>query len=538
MKKIILLFSVLGILYSGYSQNTNYLFSELIEEYKQMTPDTLLKIGDMFSKYNANDSALICYSLIYNNPAVKNDTILIDALNKAGVIYYHNAAYKTALDMYLKALKISEETGYTTRIALIYNNIGKIYIRFKDYKNASKNFQIALPNMPDRAKPITLTNLGSAMYYENNFDSAMFFVREAYNLGIKIDDYPFINMISNNIGCVFMEQKQYDSAKFYMQLALNGVKANNSPKDEATILHSIGDLYKRMKIYDSSTYYLKKSIVLSEETASIENLSFAYLTYYQLEKEFQNNATALKYHEKYAAIQDSIFNIQTFSEIKKQEFLYNMTKADKQIKLLNDEQELSKQQIKRQKQRQIILTITLIVFSAFFLLLYISKRKLNKAYKKIIELVEEKMNIVYKDKQVFDISDKAEENKKYKSSSLSDELQKELKTQILNVMNTPEVIFAKDFSITKLAEIVNSNQKYVSQVINDTFHKNFSTFHNEYRIKQAILMLQNNEHKKYTMEAIGKMVGFESRRSFNAAFKEITGLTPSFYVKSISNTET
>ena len=121
---------------------------------------------------------------------------------------------------------------------------------------------------------------------------------------------------------------------------------------------------------------------------------------------------------------------------------------------------------------------------------------------------------------------------KNKKSAFTDQFQEELLSKILTVMEDNSIIFDADFTIERLAELVQSNQKYVSQVINNSFKKNFRSFLNSYRIREAQLILSEPDAIKYTIEAVAHKVGFKSRNSFQYAFKEIAGVNPNFYLKS------
>jgi len=70
------------------------------------------------------------------------------------------------------------------------------------------------------------------------------------------------------------------------------------------------------------------------------------------------------------------------------------------------------------------------------------------------------------------------------------------------------------------------NRTYISRAINQCTGKNFSTFINEYRIKEAILIM-SEDAEKYSFEGLGYEVGFNDRKTFYNAFKKITGLSPS-----------
>jgi YesN/AraC family two-component response regulator len=82
-----------------------------------------------------------------------------------------------------------------------------------------------------------------------------------------------------------------------------------------------------------------------------------------------------------------------------------------------------------------------------------------------------------------------------------------------------------------LAELVQSNHAYVSQVINNSLKKNFRSLLNAYRISEAQRILATPDAAKFTLESIAYQVGFKSRTAFRDAFKEITGVSPNYYFK-------
>lgn len=88
-----------------------------------------------------------------------------------------------------------------------------------------------------------------------------------------------------------------------------------------------------------------------------------------------------------------------------------------------------------------------------------------------------------------------------------------------------------NFNIEDIADALKTNTRYISQVINETFELNFFNFVNNYRIEEAKEILKSKDSEKYTIEGVAKMVGFNSKSSFNNAFKRSTGLTPSEFKK-------
>ena len=83
------------------------------------------------------------------------------------------------------------------------------------------------------------------------------------------------------------------------------------------------------------------------------------------------------------------------------------------------------------------------------------------------------------------------------------EKKQKLLGQINEVLNNVSSISDPDFSLQKLAEAVGSNTKYVSQVINEYYNKNFKTLLNEYRLREATRRLNDQEHYgNMTIQAI------------------------------------
>lgn len=103
----------------------------------------------------------------------------------------------------------------------------------------------------------------------------------------------------------------------------------------------------------------------------------------------------------------------------------------------------------------------------------------------------------------------------------------ELQQKIVNAMTTDELFLDSELTVHKLAKTINSNSKYISNVINTKLNQNFAAFINTYRVEKAKGLLIDTNYDNYTIEAISKEVGFNSKSAFNIAFKKITNQTPS-----------
>jgi AraC-like DNA-binding protein len=86
------------------------------------------------------------------------------------------------------------------------------------------------------------------------------------------------------------------------------------------------------------------------------------------------------------------------------------------------------------------------------------------------------------------------------------------------------------YSIRDLSIGVNIPVYQLSAFINQEYGKNFSEWINDYRFSFLQEMVaEKGDFHLYTLEALGKLAGFNSRTSFISAIKKRTGKTPSEY---------
>ncbi len=119
------------------------------------------------------------------------------------------------------------------------------------------------------------------------------------------------------------------------------------------------------------------------------------------------------------------------------------------------------------------------------------------------------------------------------TSFISEDKKDEIQSKLLQLIQEEKIYRHPSLNINDIVQKTGSNQKYISTVINERFHKNFLTFINEFRINDAKEMLKNDISNQYTIEGIGNMVGFNSRSAFINAFKKTEGTTPSAYKESV-----
>ncbi len=104
--------------------------------------------------------------------------------------------------------------------------------------------------------------------------------------------------------------------------------------------------------------------------------------------------------------------------------------------------------------------------------------------------------------------------------------------QINLAIEKDELFKDPKFRITDLAEKTGISVHEISRVINLFYENGFSHYINEKRIMEAQTLME--KRKELTLEGIGYESGFNSKSTFYASFRKLTGMTPAVYKRKLS----
>ena len=114
-------------------------------------------------------------------------------------------------------------------------------------------------------------------------------------------------------------------------------------------------------------------------------------------------------------------------------------------------------------------------------------------------------------------------SKKYKDSPLTNQSSTRLANELVELMQVKKLYQEETLSLKDLSDQLGTSSRYLSQAINENFQCNFFDFTNNYRIEEAQKMLSSTAYSDHKIYEIMYAVGFNSRSSFNTAFKKNTG---------------
>lgn len=91
-----------------------------------------------------------------------------------------------------------------------------------------------------------------------------------------------------------------------------------------------------------------------------------------------------------------------------------------------------------------------------------------------------------------------------------------------------------EVTLGSLAGQLNMSREELSHIINNGFDSRFNDFINAYRIREVKRLIADGKLEAFSMLGLAHEAGFNSKATFNRAFKKVTNQSPTEYLKSLS----
>lgn len=472
---------------------------------------------------------------------------------REGELYEKKDRYSEALEAYVAGMMVGEGCGKGVNLMLFYKKIGNIYSKFGDHGRALSIYEAGYAlrgNYPDRATECDiLFNMAGMCYFTHDIPKARKYLMLAKRLVDSRDPVKAF-MSAYSEGLVLLGEKSPAGIRKLKEAAAQA-------PDDYYRCHAYEKLYQAYseeENADSCFRYLTlcNDVATANSMTGMTAQTLNDLTHYY---KTRDPAKAAYYRDLYNQFADSIinpaYNLEEFYRVRNVQYLYELEKTDRRISDLQTEKSNKEREIRFQRTITAILAGVLLMAVVFLWLVARQKRTLSRAYRDLFdknnELLkndaeskvmaadyEKKIKIL--EKQVEELEKNyAPENQeplRYQASNLNEDSKRRILSVLSRIMDEEKAFCRDDFSLGRLAELAETNQTYLSQVINESFGKNFTEYVNEYRIREVQSRLLDTErYGNLTIEAVAESVGFRSRSTFSRTFRKITGIPPSVYQK-------
>lgn len=450
--------------------------------------------------------------------------------------------YNMALSHFLKYIQTEESAPRKDTADLLdtYYNIGGIYSVYQDFAQAldiyESGFQLskAAHNAEMQFKFLNnmigaSCNIGKTGYAERL--NKMVKDLRGVNRGMQLFYYNFNN------GFIAGSRDKQEAKIQWMNKAIATANTYHLPNKLKVYPYSeIYQSYEKQGQLQQALDALLKYETLAravnrKSSGSHDSNAFAYLLVdcykglMRIYTKMGNKEKALHYQNEFFRYNDSLLNINEYSKIKNQHLNYE----NRQTQLI-----ISSQQKTILYQKICLVMLAILVMTAVAAIIIIQRQR-KVLYDTNIALFDRNNELVEAKEDTPTTSSTQPVNEPAEPSKPT-AVNEQLLQSIAEALKDERNFCNPDFSLATLAQLVGSNTNYVSQAINTSFNKNFRTLLNEHRIKEAMRRMKDNtEYSNYSIQGISESVGFKSASNFIAAFKKMTGMTPSLYQKISKN---
>ncbi|MEM6816924.1 MAG: ATP-binding protein, partial [Bacteroidota bacterium] len=404
--------------------------------YKKGTFKALMSLGDQLTTYSDYDSALALFQKAQTIAAMLNDRKgTMDAMIGQGFSYSSLQRLEDADTIAYSTLEIAGQepvdslimtscytilsnTAYFRSLyeksiefdqkGLLYNtkdlgkraksllNIGTIHsvLRHRDlsFEYYFKALEEAKKADDDKMKASVYLELGTEYAYIKDFELARKNFTKAMEYFVKVNDKRKIAFINQSLAWIHADLKEFDLALGKYRLALQQVDEINSPYQKAHLHFLLGRTHVQMEGFTDAIKEFEQAQMLFQQ---IQNSNMARWSAFRLSEIYEiegNFEKAYRYLQEVKKLDDSTFTATSEKNVAEVEEKYQNEQKQKEIELLNAENEIASLEIQKQEDFRNYLIVAAFLLVVLIGVIYNRYQLKARANTKLTELDHLKTN--------------------------------------------------------------------------------------------------------------------------------------------------
>ena len=444
--------------------------------------------------------------------AKKNIDFSEKCLNNLGVNYEILGKLDKSLTAYQQSLKIAQKRKDAFGVAQTNLNIASLKSKAGDYESAINLNKIAQDYFlkVGNKENIGLTYLNASLFYDNK-DKAKA-IENALKAEVIFENIKdTLNLIKSlhNLNKYYLDVKNEIKADFYFKKA-----------DYLSDMFQSYGFKSAILIRGIEMNIQKKNIPLARKL--LQEAEYNVATYPNNERKNELSAIKVRLNAYEGNMDEFEKSFSLYVDETTKIIVDNSNSDYEEWSIIYEKDELTNSLQKlasenKNKNRTIILfTFLIIMFIILLVIVIVFYLKLRGSYRKIFQL-----NHTPQGKPVHDkISSEIDNN---------DQKLYLLFTEIQQLMESEKFYLKPSITISDVSTTLGTNDKYISMSVNKFARMNFNHYINTLRIQEAKKKLLE-ENTESSIQDIALACGFGNASSFIRVFKQITGLTPAYYV--------
>ena len=454
-----------------------------------------------------------------NGAGWKKESIILQT--RLASILSNIGSSDSAYSLYFQSLKDAEKMNTKELLVPIYGGLANNFDYNSDTTQSEYYYRKGLKVAIESNDSVQLSRIYhdfASFNYDYQRDSVLFFYEQSLRyLTPKTSPLQRIK-IDYNMALVYFDQQQYERAGLYFTNMLDQCVKSGYKEGEAVAYKALGFLHRETGNLKTGIAELKKSVQIAD---SLQDNYLKLQSLYELQwtqeadKSFYD---ALQTSNTIREITNLILSDEKKVELNKLEIAYQTEKKEIENKLLK----------KNLNIRSYFLAGSVILSVLLLIVIYLVRRNnvlLSAKTRSDFRIMQQYRNELQKKQNQIDKTAEIQnaENEDIEASWI----------KILQFIESASPFLNPKIKAEEFAESIGIPYRKLSAIINQKKGINFAGLMNEFRVKKARQLLEDETLSHLKTEALGEMSGFGTRQSFTSAFEKQTGVTPGFYREQI-----
>ena len=309
---------------------------DIFKKLKRQDEEARMHLGIATIYSNTNQyakSAKIALSILPYFEKSKDSGGEGKTLNLLAITFARQAQFAKAKTYFFKYNELAKQHTDTIDLGYSYNNIGSVYRDMGKQDSALFHFKIAL----------------------RVFSSKQF--------------YHGMALANKNIGSIYFDRKHFREALSYARASLEMTTKIGDKRGMCHSNHDIASCYRQLGQISKAKEYYNKALLLADEIDEREIQHNSNFELYEIALENKDYKTALTHFKIAKAVNDSVFSAAKTKSIAELNTKYETEKKEQRIKVLNQESQIQRLEIKEKNTFLMIAIVSLLFLlsSGYFL---------------------------------------------------------------------------------------------------------------------------------------------------------------------------
>ena len=348
------------------------------------------------------DEAIKVHNMGLDIATLMSDTLeMVTALHSIATSYRRMGNYSTANGYYFKALEMcdmysdKESHDAIKQRVVTLNGIGTIEMELCNYRAADSVFHEALSGEmmleDNEGIAINRVSLGAVKQSLEQMDSAWYNYREALKHYEKAGREDGMAECHYHFGRLYESERNFSHALKEYELAYNKLKQHGESWKWIEPCLSIARINLLLGEMDEARQFLSEAELEAERINSIEYQANAYKVHYELSLQEGDTQSALNYFTHSDKLFDSIYGREKSDEMRAQRILYQSTRKNGAMNMLNKDIT----HLKRMRDIQLVLTVLLLVMAAAIIAALAYAMRVRNRTQRLMRQVEETRSLFF-----------------------------------------------------------------------------------------------------------------------------------------------